>query len=56
MAFIGKHPCGSKIIVNNTELTKFQILVSWAVMQSYTQEDDISLKINKFQRMCGTTR
>ena len=54
MAFEGKYPIRSKIVLNDEILEQVNSFNYLGCLISYDQEKDVERKLNKFQHMCGT--
>ena len=54
MAFQGKYPVRSKIIVNNKPIEQVSNFTYLGCDTSYNYDNDMENKINKFQAICGT--
>jgi hypothetical protein len=55
LAFVGKYLCRSKIVINSMILEQVSSCNYLGCNVSYKQ-DDINLKLNKFEHVCGTVR
>lgn len=54
MAFIGKQPIRSKIIINNAAIEQVSHFNYLGCEVSYNKDNDVIQKLYKFQYMCGT--
>jgi hypothetical protein len=56
MAFQGKNHVRCKIVIHNKIIEQVSSFKYLGFNVSYCLKEDINIKLNKFQRMCGTTR
>ena len=56
MAFKGKYPLRSKIVIHGQIIEQVSSFNYLGFNISHNQNDDIDSKLNKFGRMCGTIR
>jgi hypothetical protein len=56
MAFQGENHIRCKIVVNNRTIEQVSSFKYLGFNVSYCLKEDINMKLNKFQRMCGTIR
>jgi hypothetical protein len=56
MVFQGGKHIRFKIVINNIIIEQVSSFKCLGFNVSYCRKEDINIKLNKFQRMCGTTR
>jgi hypothetical protein len=56
MAFQGKNHIRRKTVIDNKTIEQVSSFKYLGFNVSYCLKEDINIKLNKFQRMCGTIR